>query len=126
VRHEEPVTTAGLAAWLNLMATLKGARLLRVKGIVNVAGRPVVVHVVQSVIHEPVTLDTWPSADRGTRIVFITRGMARSEIESTLPALGLDAGGRAAGTAIDPAAYARFVRAAAGFRAPDRRLERRR
>ena len=43
-----------------------------------------------------------------------------------LPALGLDAGGRAAGTAIDPAAYARFVRAAAGFRAPDRRLERRR
>lgn len=126
VRHEDPVTDAGLAAWLNLMATLKGARLLRVKGIVNVAGRPVVVHVVQSVIHEPATLDSWPSADRGTRIVFITRGMARSEIESTLPTLGLDAGGRAAGTAIDPAAYARFVRAAAGFRAPDRRLERRR
>jgi G3E family GTPase len=125
VRHEEPITGAGLAAWLNLMATLKGARLLRVKGIVNVAGSPVVVHVVQSVIHEPVTLESWPSKDHGTRIVFITRGMERSEIESTLPALGLDAIRRAAGAAIDPAAYGRFVRAAAGFCAPDRRPERR-
>jgi hypothetical protein len=81
---------------------------------------------VQSVIHEPVTLESWPSADRGTRIVFITRGMARSEIEATLPALGLEGSVRSAGAAIDPAAYARFVRAAAGFRAPDRRQERRR
>jgi G3E family GTPase len=121
VRHEGPVTGAGLAAWLNLMATLKGARLLRVKGIVNVAGSPVVVHVVQSVIHEPVALDSWPSKDRGTRIVFITRGMERSEIESTMPALGLDATRRAAGAAIDPAAYARFVAAAAAFRGRRRR-----
>jgi cobalamin synthesis protein cobW-like protein len=97
------------------MATLKGANLLRVKGIVNVGGRPVVVHLVQSVIHEPLALDSWPSADHGTRIVFITRDMARAEIEATLPALGLDAGRRAAGAGIDPAAYARFVRAAAGF-----------
>lgn len=115
VRREEPVTGAGLTAWLNLMATLKGANLLRVKGIVNVGGRPVVVHLVQSVIHEPLALDAWPSADRGTRIVFITRDMARAEIEATLPTLGLDAGQRAAGAGIDPAAYARFVRAAAGF-----------
>jgi hypothetical protein len=47
--------------------------------------------------------------------VFITRDMARAEIEATLPALGLDAGRRTAGAGIDPAAYARFVRAAAGF-----------
>ena len=125
VRHEEPVTGAGLAAWLNLMAALKGANLLRVKGLVNVAGSPVVVHVVQSVIHEPVALESWPSADRSTRIVFITRGMARGDIESTLPALGLDASRRAPGAAIDPTAYARFVHAAAGFRSKDRRHARR-
>ena len=126
IRHDEPVTGAGLTAWLNLMAALKGARLLRVKGIVNVAGGPVAVHIVQSVIHEPVALESWPSADRGTRIVFITRGMERSEIEATLPALGLDANRRTAGAAIDPAAYARFVSAAVGFRAKERRQERRR
>jgi len=125
VRHDGHVTGAGLAAWLNLMVTLKGARLLRVKGIVNVAGSPVVVHVVQSVIHEPVTLESWPSEDRDTRIVFITRGMERQEVEATLPALGLDATRRAAGAAIDPAAYQRFVSAAAGFRTADRRHERR-
>ena len=125
VRHEEPVTGAGLAAWLNLMATLKGANLLRVKGIINVAGSPVVVHVVQSVIHEPLTLESWPSADRSSRIVFITRDLGRAEIEATLPALGLNAK-RRAGAAIDPAAYARFVSAAAGFRSVDRRQERRR
>lgn len=126
VRHEEPVTGAGLAAWLNLMATLKGANLLRVKGIINVEGSPVAVHVVQSVIHEPLTLESWPSADRSTRIVFITRSMARADIEATLPALGLDASRRAAGAAIDPAAYARFVNAAVGFRSAERRPERRR
>jgi G3E family GTPase len=123
VRHEEPVTGAGLAAWLNLMATLKGARLLRVKGIVNVAGSPVAVHVVQSVIHEPLALDSWPSADRSTRIVFITRGMERPEIEATLPALGLDANRRTAGAAIDPAAYARFVHVATAFRRPSSDLD---
>jgi len=124
IRHDEPVTGAGLTAWLNLMAALKGARLLRVKGIVNVAGGPVAVHIVQSVIHEPVALESWPSADRGTRIVFITRGMERSEIEATLPALGLDANRRTAGAAIDPAAYARFVAAATGFRSKERRPQR--
>ncbi|HEX9671861.1 MAG TPA: GTP-binding protein [Burkholderiales bacterium] len=126
VRHEAPVTGAGLAAWLSLMAALKGANLLRVKGLINVEGSPVAVHIVQSVIHEPLTLETWPSADRSTRIVFITRGMAREEIETTLPALGLDASRRTAGAAIDPAAYARFVSAAAGFRSRERRQERRR
>ena len=124
VRHEAPVTGAGLAAWLNLMATLKGANLLRVKGLVNVEGNPVAVHVVQSVIHEPLTLESWPSADRGTRIVFITRGMPREDIEATLPALGLDASRRTAGAAIDPAAYARFVSAATGFQSRERRQER--
>lgn len=115
VRHEGPVTGPGLATWLDLLAALKGANLLRVKGIVNVEGRPVAVHAVQSVIHEPVALDAWPSPDHGTRIVFITRDMARAEIEATLPALGLAARRDEAGGAIDPEAYARFVRAAAAF-----------
>ena len=115
VRREEAVTAAGLAAWLNLLATLKGANLLRVKGLVNVEGRPVAVHAVQSVIHEPVELASWPSADRSSRIVFITRDMARPELEATLLALDLEARRDGEGVEIDPEAYARFARAAAGF-----------
>ena len=116
LRRDQAVTGAGLMAWLNLLVALKGANLLRVKGLVNVEGRPVAIHAVQSVIHEPVTLDAWPSEDHGTRIVFITRDMDRAQIEATLPALEIEARPAAAGAAIDPEAYARFVRAAAAFR----------
>jgi G3E family GTPase len=116
VRREGAVSAAGLMAWLNLLAALKGANLLRVKGIVNVEGRPYAVHAVQSVIHEPVALRAWPSADRGTRIVFITRDFEREQVEETLAALELEAPRAARGPAIDPEAYARFVRAASAFR----------
>ena len=115
VRYEGASTGGGLMAWLNLLAGLKGARLLRVKGIVNVEGKPVAIHAVQSVIHEPLVLDAWPTEDRASRIVFITRDMARAEIESTLGMLQLRAAA-AAGTAFDAEAYSRFVEAATGFR----------
>jgi G3E family GTPase len=116
VRRERAVSGAGLAAWLELLAALKGANLLRVKGLVNVDGKAVAIHAVQSVIHEPVVLDAWPSEDRATRIVFITRDLDRSQLEATLPALELDARPPGRGAAFDPEAYARFVKAAAAFR----------
>jgi G3E family GTPase len=117
VRRDGEVAGAGLMGWLNLLAALKGANLLRVKGIVNVEGRPVAVHAVQSVIHEPMELAAWPSAERASRIVFITRDMARAELEATLPALDFKARRPQQGVAIDPEAYANFARVMAGFRA---------
>ena len=116
LRHEAPVSSAGLMAWLNLLAGLKGANLLRVKALVNVDGRPVAVHAVQSVIHEPVILDAWPSADRSTRIVFIVRDMERGDVERTLKLLAVNVAQRAPGTMIDPQEYARFVQAAGELR----------
>jgi G3E family GTPase len=110
------VSGTGLLAWLNLLAGLKGANLLRVKALVNVDGRPVVVHAVQSVIHEPIVLDAWPSEDHSTRVVFIVRDMDRSEAERTLKLFELNSGKRAPGAMIDPQEYARFVQAAAGLR----------
>jgi G3E family GTPase len=115
VRREGAVTRAGLAAWLDLLAALKGANLLRVKGLVNVEGRPVAVHAVQTVVHEPVALEAWPTPERASRIVFITRDMERAEIEATLPALELGAGPAGGPATLDPEAYARFARAAAAF-----------
>jgi G3E family GTPase len=112
LRHEVPVSGAGLMAWLNLLAGLKGANLLRVKALVNVDGRPVVVHAVQSVIHEPIILDAWPSADRSTRIVFIVRDMERADVERTLKLFAVHIAERAPGAPIDPKEYARFVQAA--------------
>jgi G3E family GTPase len=115
VRHDKPVTRAGLMLWLDMLAGMKGRDLLRVKGVFNVEGEPVVIHAVQRVIHEPVPLAAWPDGDRGSRIVFITRGIAREAIVRTLDVLGY-VPPRPGRSRIDPDAYARFVSAVGRFR----------
>jgi G3E family GTPase len=86
VIYDEPLRLDALEQWFDTIMMLKGPDLLRIKGIVNVAGmdRPVVVHGVQHVFHPPAVLDAWPSDDRRTRIVFITRDVDRATIEDTL------------------------------------------
>ena len=116
IYYDRPVTSSGLVVWLNLLAGLRGANLLRVKGLLNVEGKPVVVQAVQTLIHEPVTLERWPDADRRSRLVFITRDMERAEIQRTLAALELDATRDAGRRAFDPEAYRRFVAVAKNFR----------
>ena len=53
---------------------------------------PVVVQGAQHLFHEPVTLESWPSDDRCSRIVFITRGLERDAVESLFRAIGAVAG----------------------------------
>ena len=102
--------------WLNLLATMRGVNLLRVKGLINVEGRPFAIQAVQTVIDEPVELPRWPDADRRSRLIFITRGLVREELERTLAALEIGTDAHAPRGALDPRAYARFVAAAQGFR----------
>ncbi len=86
--RENPVEWRALRVWLESVVASRGADLLRVKGIVNVAGedRPVVVHGVQHIFHKPVRLVRWPDADRRTRIVFITRGIEQGDLERAFEA----------------------------------------
>jgi G3E family GTPase len=88
VTRDEPVEWPKLRAWLTALASLKGPDLLRVKGIVHVAGRagPVVIHGVQHVFHPPVELKAWPDADRRTRIVFITRNIKAEALAQSFTA----------------------------------------
>ncbi len=84
---EQPVSWSALSYWLELLAALRGEEMLRVKGIVAVSDhpdRPIVIHGVQHVFHPPLELDAWPSEDRRTRIVFITRDMNGDDLERTL------------------------------------------
>jgi G3E family GTPase len=87
LRFETPFTWPAFSAALELLTTLRGPDLLRVKGIVNVEGKPVVVQGVQHIFHDPVELDRWPSADTGTRLVFITRGIDAATIRNLLSAV---------------------------------------
>ena len=82
---EEPVSTMAFTTALELLLANQGPDLLRMKGIINLAEkpkRPVIIHGVQHVFHEPVWLDEWPSEDRRTKIVFITRNIPKETIET--------------------------------------------
>jgi G3E family GTPase len=61
--------------------------MLRVKGIVNVEGKPVVVQGVQHIFHPPTLLPAWPDADRRSRLVFITRDIGRVAIADSYAAM---------------------------------------
>ncbi|AJP71205.1 CobW family GTP-binding protein [Sphingomonas hengshuiensis] len=83
---DEPLDADGFERWLDILTLFKGPDILRVKGIVNLAGqpKPVVIHGVQHIFHPPVLLDAWPSEDRRTRLVFITRDISAEELRETL------------------------------------------
>jgi G3E family GTPase len=82
---DEPIEWDPFCQWLGSLARYRGEDLLRVKGILNVAGepRPVAVHGVQHVFHPPARLPDWPSADRRSRLVLITRDMDRAFLEQS-------------------------------------------
>ena len=85
---EQPLDWTAFGIWLSMLLHSRGADVLRVKGILNVAGNdnPVVIHGVQHLVHPPVHLVGWPDDDRRSRLVFIVRDIAQSEIERSLTA----------------------------------------
>jgi G3E family GTPase len=87
LRFRQPFTWDGFSAAMEMVIGLRGPDLLRVKGIVNVEGGPVVVQGVQHVMHPPVRLDKWPSDDTDTRLVFITRGIPEAAIRGLFDAV---------------------------------------
>jgi G3E family GTPase len=116
------ITLPGLVLWMNLLAGFRGAGLLRVKGIVNVEGRPYAVQAVQTIISEPVALDAWPEGDdRCSRLVFITRSIDAEDIRRTFATFSFDAGRAARNLTINPATYARFRDTIELFRTSPRR-----
>ena len=87
---EEPLAFSTLRSFIGTLLEHQGSKILRVKGLVKVKGsegRPVVVHGVQEVMHPPMSLKKWPSADQRTRLVFITKGLSREDVVNTLDAM---------------------------------------
>jgi G3E family GTPase len=88
--REDPICAVALTMLLEALAEHCGADLLRLKGIVNVLespDRPAVIHGVQHVFHAPAWLARWPSDDRRSRIVVITRGISQAWVEALIDAL---------------------------------------
>jgi len=88
LRFEQPFSWPTFSAAMELLTSLRGPDLLRVKGLVNIEGEPgpVVVQGVQHVFHPPVTLAAWPSEDRRSRLVFITRNIPEQAVTALFDA----------------------------------------
>ncbi len=80
---DRPVDWVTLGIWLTMLLHANGASILRVKGLLDVAGaeHPVFINGVQHVMHQPLHLDEWPDGDRRSRLVFIVRDLSRELIE---------------------------------------------
>lgn len=85
---ERPLEQRMVDAWLQLLLSTSGADVLRIKGILNLRGRgaPVAIHGVQHRLYPPEELPPWPDMDRRSKIVFITRDIARETVEESLAA----------------------------------------
>ena len=86
---DQPFKRATFERCVELLTSLRGADLLRVKGLVNVEGEtgPVVIQGVQHLFHPPVTLAAWPGNERRSRLVFITRGIQRETVANLFAAV---------------------------------------
>jgi G3E family GTPase len=94
-RPPPPITWAGWSAWSRLAREEFGARLIRVKGLLQIEEAIAFVQGVQGVFYPPQRFRDWPDADRGNRLVCISRDIPEEDIALTLPALNTPAGTQA-------------------------------
>lgn len=89
LRLENPVAWGDFSTALDLLQSLHGEHLLRVKGIVQVRGeaQPRVVQCVHHLRYPDAALPAWPDADRSTRLVFIVRDLDRVVVERAFASL---------------------------------------
>ncbi|MEP9399226.1 GTP-binding protein [Mesorhizobium sp. KR2-14] len=88
--HDGPVPYAAIEMFLDLLRSTHGERLLRMKGVIELAedpARPLVVHGVQKILHPPARLPFWPDERRGTRLVLITLDMPEDYVQRLFSAI---------------------------------------
>lgn len=97
IEFDEPIDWTVFGIWLGMLLHRHGEDILRVKGIVDVPelDGPVLLNAVQHTVHPPTHLPAWPGTwergkggapRRGTRIVFIVRGLGQERVERSLAA----------------------------------------
>lgn len=84
--RKEPCAWEDVESALDTLLSLRGDRILRMKGLVNVAGEsgPRAVHAVQHTLYPSARLPAWPGDDHTTRMVFIGRGLEEREVAGIL------------------------------------------
>jgi len=95
LRVEEEIDWPAFGVWLTALLHRHGDKVLRVKGLLNVADAsgPIVLHGVQHVIHPPIHLEQWPDHDHASRIVFVLQGIEPALLERSMTKFLRAAGG---------------------------------
>jgi G3E family GTPase len=86
----QAIPAGAFEMFMELVRSLHGPNLLRVKGVVKLAehpDQPVVVHAVQHLMHPATRLERWPDDDCSTRMVFIVRDIEPRVINELFNAL---------------------------------------
>lgn len=81
---EVPVQRSTVELFWTMLRSIHGPRLLRLKGLVEVAehpDRPLLLHAVQQILHPPLVLDAWPDADRRSRLVLIVKDVDEAVVQ---------------------------------------------
>jgi G3E family GTPase len=86
---DQPTPWPVFARAMDVLVTMRGNDLLRVKGFLAVEGckGPVVVQFVQHLSPPPVELVSWPDGDRQSRLVFITRNISEQQVRDLFKAV---------------------------------------
>ncbi len=84
--YDAPIDWISFGVWLTALLHAHGEKILRVKGLLQVleSDTPVAIHGVQHVVHPPLHLARWPSDERVSRIIFITRGVEEAAVRRSL------------------------------------------
>ena len=103
LRHKEPIPFSTFEMFLDLLRSTHGEKLLRVKGIVQIAEdpeRPLVIHGVQKIFHPPARLPKWPKDEHETLLVMIVKDLPEAYVRELFDAFlgkaGIDRPDRAA------------------------------
>ena len=83
---EPALDWTAFGVWMTMLLNRHGDKVLRIKGMLNIAGvpGPVFINGVQHIVHPPTHLPAWPDQDRRSRVVFIIRDLKREQLEESL------------------------------------------
>lgn len=86
---DTPIPARVFDFWLDTLIALRGADILRLKGIVHIEDvpTPFVFHGVQHIFEPPVPLKDWPAGDHTSRVVVIARDFPQEDLEQSLAML---------------------------------------
>lgn len=77
-----PLDWSQFARAIAALTDAHGEKILRIKGLLNLAGSPIAVHGVQHFLHPPTPLAAWPDDDRRSRIIFITDRLDEADVRA--------------------------------------------